>query len=49
VSSSRNTLEVTPKLASTVSFLNTSGYVPEAIAGAQLLPVHPGGSSVTPG
>src|SRR6516165_9489655 len=52
VSLSRNTLEVTPKLPSTVSLLNTNGYVPSAIARGQrlvLVSVQPGGSTVTPG
>ena len=48
VSWSRNTGEVTPKLASTRSLLNTPGYEPSLVAVAQPL-VQPGGRMVTPG
>jgi hypothetical protein len=44
VSSSRNTGEVTPKLPSTRSLLNTNGYVPSATAGVQALPLQPAGA-----
>src|ERR1700691_5463363 len=45
---SRNTGEVTPKLPSTRSLLNTPGYEPSLVAVAQPL-VQPGGRTVTPG
>src|ERR1700759_1378701 len=41
--------EVTPKLESATSLLNTYGYAPSLVAVTQLAGAQPGGSCVTPG
>ena len=49
VSCHRRIGEVTPKLPSATSLLNTYGYAPSAVAVTQLAAVQPGGNWVTPG